>query len=185
MSDAMIIGVDDFHFAPLTEDSAATLTYGTVVAVPGLSEIAINPETTSATFYADNGAYCVATGLGKVTVEISLADIPLDVQAALLGHTLTAGVLVKKSTDTAPYVSVLCKTLKSNGKYRYLQLTKGKFELVSETAKTKGESVSLEAQKIKGTFIARIKDKTWMRSADEDATGYLPETGTAWFTTIG
>ena len=185
MSDAMQIGVDNFHFAPLTKDDATSFTYGSIVAVPGLSEITITPETTNATFYADNGAYAVATGLGKVTVEISLADIPLEVQAALLGHTLNAGIMVKKSTDSAPYVAVLCRTLKSNGKYRYLELTKGKFELVTDTAKTKGESISLEAQKIKGTFIPRINDKEWMRSADEDVTGYLPETGTAWFTTVG
>jgi len=47
-------------------------------------------------------------------------------RSVLLGHSVTGGVLIKKSTDTAPYVALGFKSKKSNGSYRYVWLYKGK-----------------------------------------------------------
>jgi phi13 family phage major tail protein len=179
-----IIGVSDFHYAILTKDDKTGTTYQTPVPVPGLVEINIKPKSESAILYADNGPAETATSLGEVEVDINLADLPLDTQAILLGHTIANGVLVRKSTDSAPYVAIGFKSLKSNGKSRFTWLYKGRFELPEMANKTKEDKVDFQTAKATAKFVKREYDNAWMKQADEDAERYTETTGANWFTAV-
>ncbi len=174
------IGLKDVHYAILIKDDSTGVTYNTPVKIAGAINARISPRTETTTLYADDGAFDTATTLGEITVELELADLPLEVQAALLGHTLQNGVLSKSKDDVAPYVALGFRALKSNGKYRYVWLVKGRFAENEEEARTKEDKVTFQTAKITGTFVCRNFDGKWELVGDEDITGFTPNT---WFTT--
>lgn len=159
------IGVKNVHYAKqTTEDTATTAAvYETPVAVPGLVSVEVTPESNTATLYADNGPYETASSMGAVNVSIDLADIDLDVQADLLGHTYDAQTktLTKKTTDTAPYVCLMFEFTLANGDNRCVKLFKGKFALPTESGQTKGENVEFQTSSIEASFVQLKNDARW------------------------
>ncbi len=178
------VGVSNFYYALNTADTISAATYSTPVKIAGLISADIKTGSDTATLFADNGPAETATAMGEITVDIELRDLSLEDQAALLGHKIVAGVMESNADDVAPYVAVLFESLKSNGKKRFVKLLKGKFAEPDDTNKTKEDKISFQTQKISGKFIIRDFDGAWKKTTDEDATGYLPATGTAWYTAV-
>lgn len=177
------IGLKDVYYAILQDDPASgTPTYNAPVKLAGAISANVNPNASNETLFADDGPYETASTIGQISLELSVADLALDVQAALLGHTKAGGVLIKKSSDIPPFVAVGFRSLKSNGKYRYTWLAKGKFAAPEQANETKGDSVSFQTPTISGSFLKRDCDDEWERHVDEDDADYLPILGTNWFT---
>lgn len=178
------VGVSNFYYALQTKDDVTGVTYAAPVRIPGLISVSISPASNTNTLYADNGPSEVAESLGDITVEVDLKDLTIEHQAALLGHTVTAGVMTSANSDVAPYVAILFEGLKANGKKKFVKLLKGKFAIPNDSYETKKENVSFQTDKISGKFVARDYDGKWKLTAEEDATGYLEATGTGWFTAV-
>lgn len=177
------VGLRDLHYATLTKDDASGVTYGTPVKIAGAINAKISPKMNSATLYADDGPDEVASALGEITVELQVKDLGLATQAALLGHTVgTDKVMLKNADDVAPYVAIGFKSLKSNGKFRYVWLYKGKFQLPEQEYKTREDNPEFQTPSISGTFIKRQKDGAWQAIGDEDDTGFTG--GATWFTAV-
>ena len=178
------IGCDNFYYAPLTKDDSTGATYGEPVRIPGLMTINVQPASSNATLYADNGPAETASSLGKITVSLETKDLPLEHQAALLGHTVTAGVMVSKTTDVAPYVAILFQSQKGSGGIIYKKYLKTRFSDPQDNNATKGENVTFQTPTITGEAVAREFDKEWKREADTEAKDYVETTGTSWFTSV-
>lgn len=178
------IGLSNFYYAVNLTDAVAGATYDVPKKIPGLISADIKAGSTTSTLFADNGPAEVASALGDITVDIELKDLPLEVQSALLGHKIVAGVMVNNANDVAPYVAVMFESLKSNGKKRFVKLLKGVFSEPDDTNKTKEDKVSFQTQKISGKFIIRDFDGDWKKTTDEDAEGYVPATGTNWYAAV-
>lgn len=176
------IGISNLHYAvQTTEDTASTAAvYGTPVAVPGMVSADVTPASNTATLYADNGPYETANTLGEITVSLDLADLPLEVQAALLGHTLTSGQLDSKTDDVAPYVALMFEYLLGSGKKRCVKLYKGRFSEPAESAQTKGENVEFQTNTVEASFVQLKNTKLWKSTKDFDA-----DASTAtWYTSV-
>jgi len=178
------VGLSNFYYALNTADTITAATYSTPVKIAGLIAADVKTGSDTATLYADNGPAETATALGEITVDIELKDLTLENQAALLGHEIVAGVMSNNASDTAPYVAIMFESLKSNGKKRFVKLLKGSFAEPDDTNKTKEDKIAFQTQKITGKFIIREFDGEWKRTTDEDATGYLPATGAAWYASV-
>lgn len=163
------IGLRDIYYAKLlTDPVGGTATYEAPKRLAGAISANINPNSSSATLFADDGPADTAATLGEISLELNVSDIPLETQAELLGHTVDAGVLKKKGGDVPPWVAVGFRTLKSNGSYRYYWLNKGKFATPEEDLKTKGDSIEFTTPTISGSFVKRDSDDEWQRQADAD-----------------
>lgn len=150
------IGCDNLHYAKMTtEDSVSTEpVYGTVTAAPGVMSVNINPNASVDTLFADDGPMDTAATLGKITVEIQKNQLTTQNKADLLGHAVDAnGGLVYSATDVPPWVALGFRTLKSNGKYRYIWLYKGKFTEPEDNNETKGDTINFQADTITGNFV--------------------------------
>jgi len=176
------IGLKELHYALLTKDDSTGVTYSAPVKIAGAINAKISPKSNTETLYADDGPAETASALGEIEVELEVKDLPLTVQAALLGHTVSNGVMVRKAGDTAPYVAIGFKSQKSNGKYRYVWLYKGKFELPEQEYKTKEDKPSFQTPKIKGTFVKRENDEAWQVIGDEDEVDFTA--GATWFNAV-
>lgn len=182
MGKGVPIGVSDLYYALLIDDPlSGTAIYQTPKRVPGVISANVNPNGSNETLFADDGPYETASTIGQIGLELNVADLPIEMQAEILGHTLTAGVLIRKASDVPPWLAVGFKSLKSNGKYRYTWLGKGKFALPEQANKTKGDSVEFNTPTISGSFVKRECDGEWERHIDEDHTDYMPIMGTQWF----
>ena len=168
------IGVKKFYYAKqTTEDTASSAAvYGTPVAVPGLRSVGVDVESETNTLFADDGPYETAVALGEITVSIELAELPLSVQADLLGHTYdsTNNTLVSKSSDNPPNVAIMFSGTTSDGGCRCVKLYKGKFSEPSDEYATKEDSVEYQLQSIEGKFVA-LKNNSEYKLMQDFASG--------------
>jgi len=184
MADGVQIGLKDLHYALLTKDDATGVIYGAPDKITGAINAKISPKVNTSTLYADDGPDEVASALGEITVELQVKDLSLDIQAALLGHTVTGGVLTKNASDIAPYIAIGFKSLKSNGKYRYVWLFKGKFQLQEQEYKTQEDTPEFQTPSIQATFVKRQYDGDWQKITDEDHPDYTAGIGANWFAAV-
>lgn len=176
------IGLRDVHFALLEEDPVdGVAKYGESVRMAGAISANINPNTSTATLFADDGPSDSAATLGEISLELNMADIDLKTQAILLGHKYENGILKKKGGDVPPWVAIGFRTLKSNGKYRYYWLNKGKFAVPADDLATKADSIEFKTPTITGAFVKRDSDDEWERVGDEDAEDFTTEVASKWF----
>lgn len=183
MAGGVLIGLSNLVVAPLLTDTKGTpSTYEDAKLIAGAIAARINPNASNSTLFADDGPFDVGSTVGEIALELNVADLSLEDQALLLGHTIDAnGIMRRKSTDVAPWVAVGFKSLKSNGKYRYTWLTKGKFAQPEQNNQTKGDSIEFNTPTITGAFVRRESDNEWQLQADEDSATFTPALATAWF----
>lgn len=162
------VGLKDLHFAILTADTKDELIYEEPQAMVGAINATINPEVGTQELYADDQLWESVSTLGKIDVEIETADLPLTIRAEILGNELKDGVLIERAADVSPHIALGFRSLKSNGKYRYVWLLKGVAQPVAEDFATKRDSVEHKTPKVKFTFMARVHDGQWKHTADED-----------------
>lgn len=173
------LGLKDLHIAILHKDMRNELTYDAPVPVVDVISANINPTINTAEIYADDRLSELLPIIGKIEVEMETADLPLKVRAKIMGNEFENGVLIEKGTDVPPYLALGFKSLKSNGKYRYVWLLKGMAQSVIEEYATKKDSVDVKTPKTKFIFMSRIHDDKLKHTADEDGEGF---TGTVnWF----
>lgn len=153
---AMRIGCDSLVYAKMTTEDTATSApvYAAPVTAPGVMHININPNASVETAFFDDGPGDTASTLGKIDVEIQKNTLTAQNKAEILGHELDAnGGIVYGDSDVAPWLAVGFRTLKSNGKYRYVWLYKGKFADPEDNSETKGDSINFQSDTIKGQFV--------------------------------
>lgn len=193
------IGCDNLVYAPLVSDTGSAATWGTVVALPGVKSIDINPNASEETLFLDDGPAETATSLGKIEVGINRNDLTTAEKAALLGHTVDSkGALVSSGNDIPPWVAIGFRTLKSNGKYRYVWLYKGKFLEPEDKNETKGDKVNFGEYELKGSFVKLDTKYTvgllaggtvtgkqpWKYEIDEDSASADTTTISTWFSAV-
>lgn len=161
------IGCDNLVYAALTaDDGIADPSYGEVKPAPGVMSLNINPNASQGTIFYDDGPGESATTLGNIEVEIQKNELTTEQKADLLGHTIdTKGAIVYGANDTPPWVAIGYRTLKSNGKYRYVWLYKGKFLEPEDNSETKGDSINFQSETIVGQFV-KVEKKYRMGGKD-------------------
>lgn len=185
MGKGVAIGLRNLVYCKLLTDPAegtGLATYGPVKRIAGAITANINPNASVDTLFADDGPYETAATIGQIALELNAADLSLEVQADLFGHTIDAkGILHRKAGDTPPWLAVGFKALKSNGAYRYTWLSKGKFSLPEQNNETKGDSINWNTPTTTGSFVKRECDDEWESHIDEDSEAFDQTTADQWF----
>ena len=186
------IGCDNLVYAQMTTEDTVTTppAYGEVKAAPGVMSLNINPNGATETLFADDGPMESASTLGRIEVEIQKNALTTTNKAELLGHTIDAnGALVYGDSDIPPWTAIGFRTLKSNGKYRYVWMYKGKFTEPEDNNETKGDSINFQADTIKGAFVrlnyqytvSGKKIRAWKYELDEEHEGVAEDAAATWF----
>ena len=169
------VGLKNVVLAPLTTDTAETLTYGTLQALAGAMEATITPENADPDVqFADDIEFSVLYPDPQISFKTKMADVPLVIQEMIFGNTIDDnGVLIRKANDQPPYFAVGFSSEKSNGKNRYVWLYKTRAKPVTETYATKeGGSVTRQTGEVEWTSIKRTHDGAYQAVADEDENGF-------------
>lgn len=166
---AVPVGLQDIYYAKLTKDDPTGVEYDTPKMLLPAITANVTPTVNSATLYGNDGPIVTANALGEITVEIGVADIPLETQADLLGSSINAdGLLVDNADDQAPEVALGYRRSMSDGSFRYTWLLKGKFQLPAEEAQTKQGEPTFQTPTITGIFLKRLFDGNWRFRADSN-----------------
>ena len=173
------IGLKNLYYAVMTIGTNGAESYGTPKKIGEAVSVDIQPSTEKAALYGDDMAVATDTAMKEVTVKIEVTDIPLEDQAALLGHTYSNGQLEASMSDVAPYVALLFESKKHNVGIRCVKLLKGKFAPTQETINTKGERVEYQVPSLEGTFVAAASGK-WKIVKDFDA----DDSTASWYTSV-
>lgn len=157
------IGLKNFLFGILTEQTDGTATYGTATKPAKAISCNVSISNNEATLYADDALAESDTSFQKGTVTLGIDDEDLATMATLLGHEITDGNMVRNSNDTAPYVGlgrIITKMVGGVYKYKVEFLCKVKFAEPSQTDNTKGESLEFNTSEIEGT-ISSLASGDW------------------------
>jgi len=181
------VNVGKIAYAPLTLDSVATLTYGTVV---DMSEVLVSvkytPKMNQGKQFVSGREYdsYVAKAGGQLDVQVPALNA--EDGNGLFGTTIDATSFVSKSTkdDVVPDVMVMYSTKTSGGKINLYKFPKCKFTDQGESATTSDENgITYTAQTISASYAALIHGGSEMYSIK----GLDPTTDaatiTAWFGT--
>lgn len=180
------IGLKDISIAELLTDTAEGVTYKTVEKLERSVSAKITPKSNSENLYSDDSIEDVAVNFEQIDVEIELNQLSIKSRAKLLGSKIVNGILIENKDDItiAPYTALIFKSKKLNGKYRYVCLYKGKWELVEDEFNTVEDKISSTTPKIKGTFMARNFDGNYRLMADSDDEDIVAGDLEKWFTTV-
>lgn len=184
MPEAIQIGLDSFHYAPLLTDNISGCSYGTPVAITGSVSATIKANGSIETQYADDGPAVNAPSIGSQEIDVEFTNLALSVRATLLGQTVTSGVVSESTTDTPLDVAIGFRSLKSNGKYRYIWYLKGNFALPDDAYKTKEAKTNFNTQKMKYNGLRREYDGLYKFAVDEDDPAVAAATITNWFNAV-
>lgn len=164
------IGLQNFLYGILTEASDGTASYGAGTKPGKAISCNVSISNNDAKLYADDGLAEADTSFqsGTVTIEVDNAD--LTTQATLLGHTVNNDEMVRKATDTAPYVAlgrIVTKIVNGAYQYKVEFLSKVKFSEPSQEDTTKGESVEFGTTTLEG-IVSTLADGTWSKTQTFD-----------------
>lgn len=160
------IGLSSLYYSKLTEASNGTPSYDGAKTLGKAVSANTSITNNSAMLYADDALAESDTSFQSGTITLGVDEDGDTVFADLLGHTITEGVVVKKSTDVAPFVAVgriITKMVSGVLFYKAEVLFKVKFAEPSQDNTTKGESIEFGTSEIEGT-IATLADGKWCTS---------------------
>lgn len=148
-------------------------TYGPVKVFAKAVDGNIAPTTNTATNFADDGPVETLAALGDIAVTFTQNDLATSVQADVLGHTIDSnGVLIRKSTDNAPYVAIGFMAQMSNNKFMFVWLYKGRFQVQTQAFQTKNDQPAFQNPQITASFIRRDRDDAWQATFREDDSSF-------------
>lgn len=172
------IGLRNFKYSLLDDNENVTepKTLGKAV------DCSVSLELNEATLYADDSLAESDYSFRQGTVTLSVDDDDDKTFAELLGHQISEeGEVVRKDTDTPPYVAlgrILTKVVNSVRKYKVEILTKVKFKDTMPEETTKGESTEYTAPSLEGTAYVPTNG-IWSKSQTftdyDEAQQYLTE----------
>ena len=173
------IGLTNFRYSVLTEATDGTPSYAGAIKPAKAVSCSVSIDNNDAKLYADDALAESDTSFSGGSVTMGIDEDDLTTMAALLGHTIDDGEIVRNADDAAPYVGlgrVVTKMVGGQYKYKVEILYKVKFAEPSQENNTKGESVEFGTTEIEGT-IAALADGNWSKAKqfDEltDAISYL------------
>jgi len=178
------IGLKDIHIAVLTSDDSIAAVYENPLKLERAINAKLTPKSNSENIYSDDAVEDIISAFEGIDVEIEVNQLTLDSRAKLQGAKVVKGVLVENKENLPPTIALGFKSRKNNGKYRYVWLLKGKFELAEDQYETEAERPKAQSAKLKGSFYARDFDGNYRFIADEDADAIEQAIITSWFTTV-
>lgn len=162
------IGLTNIWYSILNEGADGTPHYNGATQVGKAVSCSTSITNNEAKLYGDDGLAESDTSFASGTITLGVTDDDETIFAALLGHTITNGEVVKTASDAAPYVGlgrIVTKMVNGAYKYKVEFLYKVKFSEPSRDENTKGESIEFATPSVEG-IIAQLDDAngTWNRS---------------------
>ena len=166
------VGLKDFHVCKILTDVVGSgATYDTPVRIPGIISATMSTERSTENYYSDDIVEETFSSFNSISLEVEISNLSQSERALLLGQTVTKGVSAASADDTAKEVGIMFRSKRTDGKYRYVALTRGKFVEPSESFATESDSVSPQTMTLTFTGIPLQCNGIYKITADEGESG--------------
>jgi phi13 family phage major tail protein len=180
----ILTGLDKFYYALMNYDTTAGMSYQTPVALKGAITVGIAENSEISILDADDGPYDSEESSGPTELDIGIADMSQEDEAAIMGHTITGGVMSEAEADRPVDIAFGFRAKRSNGGYSYYWFLKGKLAKADMNHETKSSPIKWQTPVFKAKFLPRVYDARRKYRARDDATDYTAAIGTAWFSSV-
>ena len=186
LTSGQFINVEKLHIAKmLTDVPNGAATYESPISLGKIfRKVDIKPKTSQAELFADGQSVDTAANTASYDLTFDTSALPLEYVAYLFGHKIDKGVMTANKDDVPPYFAVMFQSDKRNGKKRFTKFFKVQFIEPSESGNTKEENIKYDTPTISAKAIYRLSDGQSYAKADEEATGFIAETGTKWYESV-
>ena len=165
------VGLKDFHVCKILTDVAGVgATYDTPVRIPGIISATMSTERSTESYYSDDIVEETFSSFNSISLEVEVSNLSQSERALLLGQKVTKGVSAASADDTASEVGIMFRSKRTNGQYRYVALTRGKFVEPSESFATESDSLSPQTMTLTFTGIPLQCNGIYKITADEGET---------------
>ena len=179
MSTYSKVGLRDVIFWKLTTDTASNLEYADEAEAETVDAIDVSISHANADpdiLYANDVENDVLYEDTELTVTLEVKDLPLSLQAKLLGNKVgTKAEIVEVAGATPPYYAMGFKAEKRDGNDRYMWLLKGRAQPLDEQHHTKEKAPTRQNDTISLTFIKRTNDNVFKYVYDTVGGVAVPE----------
>lgn len=166
------VGLRDVIFWKLITDTAETLAYADAAEPEVVDAIDVGITHANAdpdVLYADDVENDVLYPDTELTVTVEVKELPLSLQAKLLGNKVgTKAEVVEVAGATPPYFAMGFKSEKRNKEDRYVWLLKGRANPLDETFHTKEKTSTRQNDTVSFTFIKRANDEAFKYILDTE-----------------
>lgn len=151
------IGVDQVHYALVTQDDESAYAAGTPAYLAPVMNISQTPKVASKTQYADNQPFDVMTSEGETELDVEITGLSHQVEASILGKVWDAvNERLYDYGGVAPYVALGFRAKKSDGSFRYYWFLKGQFAPPTEEQATEADAPDPKSTKFKFTAVRTV-----------------------------
>lgn len=175
MTEKVTYGIKNVHYAPITISESGTVTYGSLVALPGASEIALSTVGEPKKVYADNVTYAKFAINSGYDGNLSIYNIPDDFAQNHLGCTKDSnGVLIEDSAAVSKDFALLFEFNTDTAKTKRNILYNVSASRPEISSKTKEDSIDPQAfsiplvaapasdtEYVKASIVGDSTDATW------------------------
>lgn len=151
-----IVTCHKVYYAIKTEE-----TYAKPVYMENLTEIGVEKNYNSETFYAEGVAKYTESALSDIPITISQGDLLEKDEVAIMGHRIdNNGLVVRNINDKPATVAILFTVKKGDGIYKGYCFYDGKFVPSGISAATAEGSPNYQAKTITGNFKSNSNGDT-------------------------
>ena len=166
------VGLKDFHVCKLVSDTPGVgASYESPVRIPGIISATMSTERSTENYYSDDMVEETFSSFNSITLEVEVSNLSQSERALLLGQTVVKGVSAAATDDNSSEVGIMFRSKRTNGEYRYVALTKGKFVEPSESFATESDSLSPQTMTLTFTGIPLQCNYIYKITADEGEEG--------------
>lgn len=162
------VGLKDFHVCNLISDVIGSgAEYATPVRISGIISATMSTERSTENYYSDDMVEETFSSFNSIQLEVEISNLSQEERKLLLGQSVSKGVSVATSDDVSAEVGIMFRSKRTDGKYRYVALTKGKFVEPSENFSTESESPSPQTMTLTYVGIPLQCNGVYKVTADE------------------
>ena len=181
MANKITFGLSNTHVWPITDTTDAGVpTYGTVIALPGSTELSLDAEGDVNKFYADNEVYWQASQNNGYSGKLTIADIPDEFRTSILKEIKDKNGVFFENSEATPSEFALAFEFEGDvNKVRHV-FYRCTCTRPSVSSATREDKTSPNTVEISITAVPRIDTKdVKSKCTAADATAYAEWYGTA------
>ena len=162
------VGLKDFHVCKIISDTPGEgAVYDSPVRIPGIISATMSTERSTENYYSDDIVEETFSSFNSISLEVEISNLSQSERALLLGQAVSKGVSAASADDTAEEVGIMFRSKRTDGKYRYVALTRGKFVEPSESFATESDSPAPQTMTLTFTGIPLQCNGIYKITADE------------------
>lgn len=166
-------GLSNAHVWPITSTSDEGVpTYGTIINLPGATELSLDAEGSSDPFYADDKVYYQGTANNGYSGSITLADLPDEFLETVMLETKDKNGAHIENSDVEPLEFAIAFEFKGDAAKRRHLFYRCKATRPSVGSSTKEDKVAPNTQELSFSAMPRLDNGNVKARAEEGDAAY-------------